>query len=186
MSLAQILWYNNRKSRSWNKKFPESANSLISQRYFFWSPFMNVAKKCASGSQVATTDQRWRICPRLTRQLVGRRGIVSLSLGMHWVICGNPGRCRPLSSLLKWLPDRSRCQERSGSIPEHIAGIQQRCTAAARNVPHSLIRCQRENISVIKPNTTSIQTGCALTDTHLQVNNAYTSLLSTLNKPQLF
>lgn len=57
--------------------------------------FMNVLKWCENGSQASTTEQRWWICPRLMRQLVGRWDIVFLSLGMRLVICGNPGRCHP-------------------------------------------------------------------------------------------
>lgn len=47
----------------------------------------------------------------LMRQLVGRWGIVSLPLGIPWVIHGNQGDAIPLSSLLKWPPDRHRCQK---------------------------------------------------------------------------
>ncbi len=121
---------------------------------FLWSASMNVTKWCENGSQVATTEQHWWICPRLMRQLVGRRGIVFLSLGMHWVICGYRGDAIPFHPSSNGRLTAADVKNAPVPFLSTLLAFSRHGPPLLQMCPHSLIRCQRENNSVIKANNT--------------------------------
>lgn len=119
--------------------------------------FMNVTIWCENGGQAASMEQQQWICLRLMRQLVGRWGIVFLTLGMHWVICSNRGDAIPFHSSSNGRLTTVDAKNAPVPFLSTLLAFGRHGPLLLQMCPHSLIRCQRENNSVIKANNTYIQ-----------------------------
>lgn len=108
------------------------------------------SKWCENGSQAATTEQRWWICPRLMRQLVGRWGIVFLSLGMHWVICSSRGDAIPFHPSSNGCLTTADARIAPSPFLSTLLAFSKHGPPLLQMCPYSLIWCQIANNHVVK------------------------------------